>query len=98
MSTTPERAAYARGLADGRKEAEKSITPLRRTLDGFIVQRGDWVWYGGNVWQVDVNGNIAVAVPVLDGDHPTGDYRDIRSDECYSTRAAAEAAKEAKPQ
>lgn len=101
---TTLRAAIVRALQAARKAppghiiddagvVRKVLRPLMHTLDGAIVQEGDWVFHGGSKWLVS-NGKIPVAQALQSCGAFCG-YRDIGADECWSTKEAAEAAKEA---
>lgn len=117
-------AAYARGLADGRKEAAnipadtimlpdgrvvKVLGTLPVTKDNFVVGHGASIWhphpdddgvhwvcgeltefleYDGQMIGLDAHSASVGGLECYG--HPVS--------ECYSTSAAAEAAKEAKPQ
>ncbi len=70
----------------------RTMRPLMYTMDGAIVQDGDWVWHGGSKWKVS-DGKIPVAQASQSCGAFCG-YRDIRADECYSTPEAARAAME----
>lgn len=72
----------------------KVMSPFLYTLDGAVVHNGDWVWHGGSKWLVS-EGKIPVARALQSCGVFCG-YRDIGANECYSTREAAEAAKEVK--
>ena len=69
----------------------RAFGKLPVTKDGAIAMPGQLVWpsLAGPYW---VTNTHTIAVSVLDDD---GKWRDMRVDECYSTREAALAAKEA---
>lgn len=69
----------------------KSLSPLMTTLDGWIVQDGDWVHHNGSAYLV-TDGKIPVAVQLQSCGAPYG-WRDITAGECYAVdpKTAAEA-------
>lgn len=87
------RADLARVTAE-RDEAKVIVDRVaKRTRDGVLVIQGDKVWtvyHGRATWFcVDEKWRIPMAIP--DGN---GDWHDRLVEDCYSTREAAEAAKD----
>lgn len=94
MMTTDLLARYhaAAGTDDPKKIVamlEAARTKLYRTADGVWVAPGDWVFAARSRFRFEISTTGTVAIAVPDG---AGGWRDLRVDECYYAREAAEAA------